>query len=238
MDRILFLDNSIKGDLYKPLDYWEPVLMFDFDRYRASAGEFPGSLDKYSHIFLTGSTASVLDNTDWISAEQDLIRQAVDQGKVVAGSCFGHQIMARALFGEDAVRKRPALDAGWPQIEVLSDDALLGKAGSIIFGYVFHYDEVCKIDENRARVIARSDACEILAFKLKDKPVWGIQPHFEMGIIEGLKFLELLKHEGVPDRKACFASPDHYPRDSGWIVPFMRGFHSARPLQQRSASGL
>ena len=230
MDRILFLDNSIQDDRYQPLGYWEPVLLFDFDSYRASAGEFPENLDQYSHIFLTGSTSSVLDNSDWIRAEQELIRTAVDQGKVMVGSCFGHQIMARALFGDDAVRKRPGLDVGWPAIEILADDALLGEAGSKIYGYVFHYDEVCRIDEKRAAVIARSDACEILAFKLKDKPVWGIQPHFEMGIVEGLKFLELAKGEGVQDRKSCFSSPDNFPQDSGWLIPFMRAFHNARPL--------
>lgn len=230
MDRILFLDNSIKNDLYKPLTYWEPVLLLDFDSYRASAGELPHDLDDYSHIFISGSTASVLDNADWIEAEQELIRTAVDQGKVVVGSCFGHQIIARALFGDGAVSKRRALDVGWPEIEILADDALLGEAGSKIYGYVFHYDEVCKIDENEATVIARSEACEILAFKLKDRPVWGIQPHFEMGIVDGLKFLELVKGEGVPDRPSLLNSVKNYPQDSGWIIPLMKAYHNARPL--------
>lgn len=230
MDRILFLDNSIKNDLYKPLTYWEPVLLLDFDSYRSSAGELPHDLDDYSHIFISGSTASVLDNADWIEAEQELIRTAVDQGKVVVGSCFGHQIIARALFGDGAVRKRRALDVGWPEIEILADDALLGEAGSKIYGYVFHYDEVCKIDENEATVIARSEACEILAFKLKDRPVWGIQPHFEMGIVDGLKFLELVKGKGVPDRPSLLNSVKNYPQDSGWIIPLMKAYHNARPL--------
>ncbi len=230
MDRILFLDNSIKNDLYKPLSYWEPVLLFDFDSYRASAGEFPNGLDDYSHIFVSGSSASVLDNSDWIEAEQELIRTAVELGKVIMGSCFGHQIIARALFGDGAVRKRPALDVDWPAIEILVDDALLGEAGSKIHGYVFHYDEVCKIDENEATVLARSDTCEIMALKLKDRPVWGIQPHFEMGIVDGLKFLELVKGEGVPDRQSYFKSTVKPPKDSGWIIPLMKAFHNARPL--------
>jgi len=231
MDRILFLDNSIKNDLYKPLAYWEPVLQLDFDSYRASAGDLPHDLDDYSHIFISGSTASVLANADWIEAEQELIRTAVGQGKVVVGSCFGHQIIARALFGDGAVRKRRALDVGWPEIEILADDALLGEAGSKIYGYVFHYDEVCKIDENEATVIARSDACEILAFKLKNRPVWGVQPHFEMGIVDGLKFLELVKGEGVPDRQSYLKSTVKPPKDSGWIIPFMKAYHKARPFQ-------
>ena len=230
MNRILFLDNSIKNDLYKPLSYWEPVLLFDFDSYRAPAGELPDDLDPYSHIFISGSTASALDNEDWIRAEQELIRTAIDRGKVIMGSCFGHQIIARALFGDGAVRKRPALDLGWPEIEILADDALLGRAGSKIYGYVFHYDEVCQIDEKDATIIARSKACEILAFKLKDRPVWGIQPHFEMGIVEGLKFIEWVKGSGIPDRPSLLNSVENYPRDSGWIIPLMKAYHQIRPL--------
>jgi GMP synthase-like glutamine amidotransferase len=229
MERILFLDNSIKNDLYKPLSYWEPVLLFEFDSYRASAGELPQDLDAYSHIFISGSTASVLDNADWIEAEQELIRTAVDQRKVMVGSCFGHQIIARALFGDGAVRKRPALDVGWPEIEILADDALLGEAGSKIYGYVFHYDEVCTVDENYATVIARSDACEILAFKVNDRPVWGIQPHFEMGIVEGLKFIEWVKGDGIPARSSFFKSVEYHPKDSGWIIPLMKAYHNIRP---------
>jgi len=230
MNRILFLDNSIKNDLYKPRTYFEPVMLFEFDSYRASAGELPDDLDGYSHIFISGSTASVLDNSDWIDAEQEFIRKAVDRGKVVVGSCFGHQIIARALFGDGAVRKRPALDVGWPEIEILADDALLGKAGSRIHCYVFHYDEVCKINTSEATIIARSEACEILAFKLKDRPVWGIQPHFEMGIVEGLRFLELVKGKGVPDRQSYFKSTSESPRDSGWIIPLMKAYHNTCPL--------
>ena len=230
MNRILFLDNSIENDLYKPLSYWEPVLLFDFDSYRASAGKLPDDLGAYSHIFISGSTASVLDNADWINAEQELIRTAVGRGKVIMGSCFGHQIIARALFGDGAVTRRPALDVGWPEIEVLADDALLGAAGSKIYGHVFHYDDVCQINENEATVIARSKACEILAFKLKDRPVWGIQPHFEMGIVEGLKFIEQVKGEGIPNRSSLLKSVENYPKDSGWIIPLMKAYHQIRPL--------
>ena len=179
---------------------------------------------------VSGSTASVRDNADWIRAEQEFIKTAVDRGKVMMGSCFGHQIIARALFGDDAVCKRPALDVGWPEIEILADDALLGEAGSKIYGHVFHYDDVCRIDDKEATVIARSKACEILAFKLKDRPVWGIQPHFEMGIVEGLKFIEWVKGNGIPDRQSFFNCVENYPRDSGWIIPLMKAYHDARPL--------
>ena len=69
MCRILFLDNSIHNDTYGPLTYWEPLLLFPYDLFRVSAGEWPPELDSYSHILITGSAASVLDDTEWMQAE-------------------------------------------------------------------------------------------------------------------------------------------------------------------------
>jgi hypothetical protein len=107
MNRILFLDNSLHNDTYRPLIYWEALLLFPYDLFRVSAGELPHELDSYSHILITGSAASVLDDAEWMRAEVDLIQKAVNKGKVILGSCFGHQIIARSVFGMDAVRKSP-----------------------------------------------------------------------------------------------------------------------------------
>ena len=231
MEKILFLDNTIDNDTYQPLTYWEPVLFFPFDLCRVSADERPSGLEEYSHVLITGSTASVLDDADWMQAEAELIRSAVNQGKVILGSCFGHQIIARALFGMQKVRRRKKPEIGWPDIEVLADDPLLGKAGRTINGFLFHYDEVCHLPDGDAAVIARSINCENLAFKLKDRPVWGIQPHFEIGIVEGLKYLDIVSGADVPGRQSYFTTRQDPPRDSGGIFPLMQAFHEARPLR-------
>ena len=225
MNRILFLDNSIETDAYHPLAYWGPLLMFPYDSYRVCRDELPTELDAYSHIFLSGSSASVLDNADWMQAEMELIRVAVDRGKPILGSCFGHQIIAGALLGMDTVRRRKAPEIGWPDIEIIADDALFGRRGRIINSFVFHFDEVCNLPENRARVIARSGDCGILVFKLNEKPVWGIQPHFEMGIVEGLKYIETVQSEGVPSKQSFFNSVENYPKDSGWVIPLLKAFY-------------
>ncbi len=230
MNRILFLDNSIENDAYHPLAYWGPLFMFAYDSYRACFGELPTELDGYSHIFISGSSASVLENTEWMQAEMELIRCAVNQGKVILGSCFGHQIIAGALFGMGAVRKRKGPEIGWPDIEIIADDALFGKCGRKIHSFVFHFDEVCNLAENQATVIARSKGCGVLVFKLNGKPVWGVQPHFEMGIVEGLKFIELVQGEGIPDKQSFFNSAENFPKDSGWIIPLLKVFYDTRPL--------
>ena len=230
MCRILFLDNSIEDDVYQPLIYWEPLLLYPYDFFQVSDGQWPDELDSYSHILITGSTASVLDDTSWMQNEVTLIREVVNKGKVILGSCFGHQMIARTIFGLDAVRRREKPEIGWPEIQILANDALMGKSGHTINAFVFHFDEVCKIPHDQAIIIARSVDCEILAFKLKDRPVWGIQPHFEMGIVEGLQIIDRVSGDQIPQRQHFFQSTQNHPRDSGRIIPLMKTFHETRPL--------
>ena len=230
MNRILFLDNSIEDDVYQPLTYWEPLLLYPYDHFWVSVGQWPEGLDAYSHILITGSTASVLDDTDWMRNEATLIRDAVDKRKVILGSCFGHQMIARSLFGLDAVRKREKPEIGWPEIRILARDPLLGEADRTINAFVFHFDEVCKVPEAQADIIARSADCDILAYKLKNRPVWGIQPHFEMGIVEGIQIIERSAGDDIPDKHYFFDNSNNQPKDSGWIIPLMKAFHETQPI--------
>lgn len=230
MNRILYLDNSIENDVYQPSMYWEVFLTFFFDSYRAYDGELPLELNDYSHILITGSSASVLDDEEWMRAEVDLIRNAVEKGKVILGSCFGHQILARSLFGMKTVRARQTPEVGWPDIEIIAEDQLFGEAGRVINGFVFHFDDVCDLPKNEVTIIARSNECEILGFKLKDRPVWGIQPHLEMGIVEGLKLIKNVFGEGEREKHLFGGSSQNAPQDTGWIIPLMSAFHKVRPL--------
>ncbi|MGD2184732.1 MAG: type 1 glutamine amidotransferase [Desulfobacterales bacterium] len=230
MNRILFLDNSTDDDVYQPLTYWEPLLLFPYELFRVSAGQWPDGIDSYSHILITGSTASVLEDTAWMQKEATLIRDAVTKGKVILGSCFGHQIIARSLYGLDAVRRRAKPEIGWPDIQIVSSDALLGESGRTIHTFVFHYDEVCALPEENAKVIARSEESDILAFKVRGRPVWGVQPHFEMGIVQGLKYLENVKGDQVPDKQIFFSAAQYMPKDSGRVIALMKAFHETHTV--------
>ena len=63
------------------------------------------------------------------------------------------------------------------------------------------------------------------------KPVWGIQPHFEMGIVEGLNYLDKVSGEHIPVRQSLFKSDTTLPKDTGWIAPLMKAFHDSSPLK-------
>jgi len=229
MNRIMFIDNSTNHDVYVPIEHWEPLLTFPVDVFHAcSNGGLPDP-EPYSHIIISGSEASVLGNDSWILDEEEFVRNAVKQGKAILGNCFGHQIIAKALFGPDKVQKRKIPEVGWHDVNVIQDDILLGESGRNLNGFIMHFDEVCNLPEEYVDVIASSSECETLAFKLKDKPVWGIQPHFEIGIVQGFFYINLLKEPGVPNRSFFINSDDKAPKDTGIIVQIVREFEKVQP---------
>jgi len=129
-----------------------------------------------------------------------------------------------------AVRKRLKPEIGWSDIQIVSSDSLFGESGRTIHTFIFHYDEVCTVPEEKATIIARSKECDILAFKVKGRPVWGVQPHFEMGIVEGLKYIDNVRSNQVPDKQIFFRSSQYMPKDSGWVIPLMRAFYETCPV--------
>ena len=161
------------------------------------------------------------------------MRTAIDLGKVILGSCYGHQLIARALFGPSSVQRMPTPEAGWPRIRILKDDPLMGAAGSSAYSFAWHFDEVCQLPADEADILAQSDGCRIQAFKLTARPVWGIQAHPEIGIAEGLKCFGSYSGSDAPRREKLLQSPKFHPRDSGWIVPILRAFQQTPPAGPR-----
>ena len=71
-----------------------------FEVFYVSKNEFPESLDPFDAILLTGSPCSVHDAHAWIGRLIELVRVADARGLGIMGSCFGHQLIARAFGGE------------------------------------------------------------------------------------------------------------------------------------------
>ena len=186
--RLLLVDNTV-DERYRPADDWARYLTLPADVVAAATEPLPGDLDCYTHVLFTGGLPSALENTDWQWRERVLMQKAVQDNKNVLAVCFGFQLLAQAMFGMDAVCARSAMGAapelGWTEITVTRDDPLLGEAGESCWGYVSHFDDVCKIDERTADVIAKSPACPIHGFRIKGKNAWGLQAHFEIDIETG-----------------------------------------------------
>lgn len=65
----------------------------------------PASFDGY---VLTGSKHSVYESADWMQAEIDFLRRAMELERPLFGICFGHQLMAEAFGGHTA-----KAETGW-----------------------------------------------------------------------------------------------------------------------------
>ncbi|BFZ57914.1 hypothetical protein PYCC9005_004969 [Savitreella phatthalungensis] len=77
-----------------------PDINFEVDTIRAFDGaDLPHTIEQYDGIVLSGSKSSAYDNDEWILRLLEWLRKV--DGKVkIAGICFGHQIIARALGGK------------------------------------------------------------------------------------------------------------------------------------------
>lgn len=146
----------------------------------------PPSHDSFDRLIIGGSEISILEDHDWLHREQEFVARAIDDGKPVLGICFGHQMIARALWGKNNVRSAPVAEFGWRTVDLDTNDPLLAGLPKAPTLYCSHFQEV--IDPPaQARVIAESDMCGVHGLALRDKPVWGLQFHPEMDKLNGMK---------------------------------------------------
>ena len=104
----------------------------------------------------------------------------VESGAPVLGICAGLQLLAGWAGGE----VRPVADRGgrpergYERVEVVVDDGLLEGLGTVATVFQDHEDEVVRLPAG-ARLLARSDACEVQAVSLPERRWWGTQFHPE-----------------------------------------------------------
>jgi len=177
--RILILGNSIDRAIYRPVEEWARYFgKVLFDAVQLPANEPVPSLDRYTHVLLTGSDALFRQPQPWFDVEADVVRDAVDRGLAVLGSCFGHQMLAWALSGHEYVRRARNPELGWVAIDIVKSDPLVASLPNPWHTYAAHLDEVVA-PPDPWRILASNAACAVQAMRYGDRPVWGIQPHPE-----------------------------------------------------------
>lgn len=136
--------------------------------------------ESFSHIILSGSEASAMEEQPWDKTLTDTIRFAMDHGKPFLGICYGHQFLARVLCGRSSVRKAAAPELGWTRVRVHNPENTLFAGAREWVTMVSHYDEVFgETAEKELTILASSPACRIHAFQYRELPIWGIQFHPE-----------------------------------------------------------
>ncbi|MCX6573321.1 MAG: type 1 glutamine amidotransferase [Candidatus Aminicenantes bacterium] len=219
------VDNSVIPEIYRPVEHWSRHLDVPWQAFTAREGSLPDPA-AFSHIILTGSEASILEREPWVDAEAAMVREAVAAGPAVLGSCWGHQLIAFALAGDGHVRRAARPEIGWIPIRLERSSALLGPAGTSAFTFSSHYDEVFDLPAGFG-VLASSEGCAVQAFRVGDKPVWGLQCHPEIDVPTGQQFIRDLIGRGFKGREALLEAQAQPPRDSGLIRGIVRAFLDA-----------
>jgi GMP synthase-like glutamine amidotransferase len=140
----------------------------------------PPALDGFEAAIVFGAEAQV-DQEDahpWLRPEKVLVRELLERGTPLLGVCFGSQLLAEASGG--VVRRSMHPEIGWHGVELTPDgraDPVLGFLPTRFETLQYHHYEW--LLPPGAVALARSAVC-LQAFRLADRPVWGVQFHPEV----------------------------------------------------------
>jgi GMP synthase-like glutamine amidotransferase len=143
--KLLFLYNEIRFKSTDLLPYLFSSHGFDVDFFWTSKGEFPTRLDDYKAVYLSGSVSNPGDPYPWIPRLETLLCEISHLGLPTLGSCFGSQILASALCGQDQVFRRSSCALGYTDISLNHsepDDPLLQGLGPSVRMFVWHNIQV------------------------------------------------------------------------------------------------
>ena len=140
----------------------------------------PPSLDGFDAAFVFGGEAQVdeEDTYPWLRTEKTLLRVLLERRTPLLGVCLGSQLVAEAAGA--VVRRGRQPEIGWHEVALTpegSADHVLGFLPDRFEGFQWHHYEW--LLPPAAVALARS-ARGLQAFRLEDRPVWGVQFHPEV----------------------------------------------------------
>jgi GMP synthase (glutamine-hydrolysing) len=157
----------------------------------------PPDLDGFDAAIVFGADAQVdqEDALPWLRPEKQAVRELLERDTPVLGVCFGSQLLAEAAGG--VVRPSMHPEIGWHGVELLPEgrvDPLLGFLPTTFESLQYHSYEW--LLPPGAVALARSAVC-LQAFRLPDRPVWGVQFHPEVTESDFNEWLDS-EYEGDP----------------------------------------
>lgn len=188
--------------------FFAPRLAGPFVRVHLPVDPLPADPTAFRGVIVTGSAASVCDPPPWMPATAGFLIHAWEAGVPVLGVCFGHQLLAWAAFGPEAVRRAARPEVGYPEVRLWGSDPVLDVLDRRFTTFVSHEDEV--LAQPGMTVLGATDRCAVHAFRFADRPAWGVQFHLEYGGEEELRILRYRaeRHPELglePDRLAAAA---------------------------------
>ena len=142
---ILILDYSTSRIANPTITPWLPQSADITSLYIDSEAAFPDDLmdRSFTHVIHSGSELSITERAPFTNRAEAFIQNASLAGIAQMGICYGHQLICRALVGENSIRSSPnGFEAGWGDVEFndLGVTELYLKLVEKIWQH--HFDEV------------------------------------------------------------------------------------------------
>ena len=179
--RILILDYSTDRLETPNIKRWLPADAQVTALFIDTAESFPDDLLErgFTHVIHTGSALSINNPAPFTQKAVTFIQNARDKGISQMGICYGHQLVCKALVGDQAVRSSPnGLEAGWGKV-TFTDKGVetLGLRETEVL-WQHHFDEVTELPEG-SELLATNAHAKIQAYVNFEQRLLGTQFHPE-----------------------------------------------------------
>jgi GMP synthase (glutamine-hydrolysing) len=224
MPRLIVLHHLEKAFLGNAAD---PLRALEIEERNLKAGDPLPSLDEADALLSLGGDQSVVDiaGYDYLLAEVELLRAAVDRGVPVLGVCLGGQLVAHALGG--TVERMPVRMVEWAEVSRLPS-----AEGDPVFGGLpeklraLHWNEdAFSVPDGGVELLSRAGPGGE-AFRYGES-AWGIQFHPEAdepGLADWYADVEWLAEAGVEEDAARAADSVHLPGQRATAERIFGGF--------------
>lgn len=142
----------------------------------------PDMLNHADVIMIGGAGEySATGSYPWMPAALDLIRRMADRGMPVFGSCWGHQVIARALGGR-VIHDSDLAEIGCGPMmltEAGKQDPVFGNFPERFLANMGHHDRVSELPPDAVELVV-SETQGNQAFRMGDLPIYGTQFHSEL----------------------------------------------------------
>ena len=125
--------------------------------YRVLDGEIPDTTDECDGWIISGSRHSAYDIFSWIPLLEAFVRKLYEDRCMLAGICFGHQIMATSLGGKVELSEK-GWGVGISYNRITQQGSWMQPAVQDFKLLVSHRDQVTRLPDS-AEVLAGSDFC-------------------------------------------------------------------------------
>jgi len=151
----------------------------ELEEWRPSEDPQPPRSDHDAVMVFGGAmNAGEEDRHPWLTREKALLGELAAGAVPLLGVCLGAQLLAEAAGGQ--VRRAAEPEIGWREVTLepaASSDPLLSALPNRLETFQWHSYEA--VPPPGATVLARSAVCP-QAFRLQDRPAWGVQFHAEV----------------------------------------------------------